>query len=167
MAFPTPIAFWLGALVAALWLLRAMRRIYWGFSLLLLPGTFAHELSHLLTGWLLNGKPVSFSLIPRRRAGGIELGSVGFRNLRWYNAFFVGVAPLLLLPLAWVLLKPHLLGSFRFDWINSLWLYFIACLIQASLPSGQDLRIAARSPVGWALLAAGLAYAWMRAVGKA
>ena len=147
---------WLGALVAALWLLRVVRRLFWGFSILLLPGTLAHELCHLLTGWLLNGQPVRVSLLPKRRAGGIELGSVSFRNLRWYNAFFVGIAPVLLLPMAWWLLSPHLRAAFALGWKNVLWLYLVACLIQASVPSGQDLRIAARSPVGWVLLAGGL-----------
>lgn len=152
---------WLGAVVAALWLLRAVSRFFWGFSLFLLPGTLAHEMCHLVVGWLLNGQPVSVSLMPRRQARGVELGSVGFRNLRWYNAFFVGVAPLLLLPLAWWLLKPHLGAPFGPHWTNALWIYLIACLVQASAPSGQDLRIAARSPVGWVLLAAGLGYGWM------
>lgn len=154
---------WLGALVAAMWILRAVRRFWWGFSLVLLPGTLAHELCHLVVGWALNGQPVNVSLLPHRQGRSVVLGSVGFRNLKWYNAFFVGTAPVVLAPLAWWLLKPHLGQTFAFGWMNALWLYLIACLVQASLPSGQDLRIAARSPIGWVLLAAGLLWGWRRA----
>jgi hypothetical protein len=154
---------WLGALAATMGLLRAVRRFWWGFSLILLPGTLAHELCHLVTGWLLNGHPVNVSLLPKRQGRSVILGSVGFRNLRWYNAFFVGMAPLLLAPLAWWALERLLQKTFALGWLNVLWLYLIACLVQAALPSGQDLRIAARSPVGWVLLAASLAWGLRRA----
>lgn len=149
---------WLGALATVMLLLRAVRRFWWGFSLILLPGTLAHELCHLVTGWLLNGQPVNVSLLPRRQGRSVVLGSVSFRNLRWYNAFFVGIAPVLQAPLAWWALQRLLQNAFSLDWLNTLWLYLIACLVLASLPSGQDLKIAARSPVGWLLLAVGIGF---------
>jgi len=64
--------------------------------LFVFPGTFVHELLHLVVGLLLNGKPVSMSLWPRKiGASQWVLGTVGFTNLRWYNAMFIGMAPLL------------------------------------------------------------------------
>ena len=36
--------------------------------------------------------------------------------------------------------------------------FLLANLVFAALPSWQDLRIAARSPIGWLLLAGGLAW---------
>lgn len=69
----------------------------------MLPGTLVHELLHLLVGLLLNGKPVSLSLWPRKASQGRWiLGAVGFVNLRWYNAVFIGLA---MAWLAWHFLK--------------------------------------------------------------
>jgi len=150
----------LGAVVATLALLRWSRRCFWLFSVLVLPGTFAHESCHLAMGLLLNGRPAGFTLLPRRAGNGWEMGSASFSHLTWYNAFFVGMAPLLLLPAAYGLLRWRLAGQPVFGWPEALAVYLIANLVYAALPSWQDCRIAARSPVGWLLLAAGLAWAW-------
>jgi hypothetical protein len=151
---------YLAALVAMLGLFRWSRRCFWGFSLLVLPGTLAHELCHLLLGLLLNGRPAGFNLMPRRSGRGWEMGSVTFSHMTWYNAFFVGMAPLLLLPAAYGLARWRLGGGVAFGWPEALAVYLIANLVYAALPSWQDCRIAARSPIGWLLLAAGLALGW-------
>jgi hypothetical protein len=44
--------------------------------------------------------------------------------------------------------------------------FLLANLVFGSVPSWQDLRVAARSPIGWLLLAGALAWGWLR-VGKA
>ena len=159
---PSPPREWLylGALVGALVIIHGLRRLFWLFSVLVLPGTFAHEALHYLSGLLLNGGPVSFNLLPRREGKGWAMGSVTFNHLRWYNAFFIGMAPLLLLPLAYALVLWRLKGAPVFGWREAVAVYLIANLIYASLPSGQDLKLAARSPIGWLLLAAGLAWGW-------
>lgn len=151
---------WLLALAGVLWLFRKARGSMWGLTLVAFPGTLAHELCHLFVGWLCGGHPVRFSVLPRQRKDLVELGSVEFRNLRWYNAFFIGMAPLLLLGAAWVIVAWR--SSLAFTWINALWLYFVANLLEASVPSGHDLRVAARSPVGWLLLAGAMGYGWIR-----
>ena len=110
----------LGAVVAMLGLLHWSRRFFWVFSILVLPGTFAHETCHLLLGLVLNGKPAGFSLLPRRAGGGWEMGSATFSHLTWYNAFFVGMAPLLLLPAAYGLLVWRLGGQPVFGWPEAL-----------------------------------------------
>ena len=152
----------LAALVAMLALFHGSRRFFWLFSLLVLPGTFAHECCHLLLGLALNARPAGFNLLPRREGRGWEMGSVSFANLRWYNAFFVGMAPLLLLPAAYGLLRWRLAGDPVVGWPEALAVYVIANLVYAALPSWQDCRQAARSPIGWLLLAAGIAYGWHR-----
>jgi hypothetical protein len=137
-----------------------MRRFFWAFTLLALPGTLAHETLHFLTGLLLNGGPVHFTLVPKREANGWAMGSVTFKHLTWYNAFFVGMAPLLLLPAAYGLVLWRLQAPPMPTWQEALGVYLIANLIHGSLPSWQDLKIAARSPVGWILLAGALAWGW-------
>jgi hypothetical protein len=87
------------ALLAVMLALLALRRWPLLFALSIWPGTIAHELLHFVAGWLFGAKPVSLSVIPRRKPeGGWVLGSVAFNNLRWWNSAPVGLAPLALIP---------------------------------------------------------------------
>lgn len=108
-----PVLLSLHALLAlAMWsVLRWSRRVpqlFPLYPLLWLPGTVAHELAHLLLGFVFMARPVHFSVIPSRNrdGSGWKLGEVGFTHLRWWNQLPVGLAPLLLLPplAAWLLL---------------------------------------------------------------
>jgi hypothetical protein len=152
----------LGGTAAMLWLLARTRRSFWLISVLALPGTLCHELCHWTAGRLLNGRPVRFTVIPRREGRGFVLGSVAFSNVRWYNAFFIGLAPLLLLPGAYRLFLWRLGHAGALGWPEVGLVFLLANLVFAAIPSGQDLRIAARSPIGWLLLAAALAWGWGR-----
>jgi hypothetical protein len=153
---------YLAALAAGLWLLRQARRSFWLVFLLALPGTLAHELCHWILGRMLNGQPVRFTVLPRREGGSFVLGTVSFANLRWYNAFFVGMAPLLLLPAAYVLFRWRLAAHPALRWSEALTAFLISNLIFGAVPSWQDLRVAARSPVGWCLLAGGIGWLWLK-----
>lgn len=153
---------YLAGFAAMLWLLNQARRSFWLFSLLVLPGTFCHELCHWILGHLLGGRPTHFTILPKREGRGWVLGSVGLGNLRWHNAFFIGLAPLLLLPLAYGLLLWRLGGTPRFGWAEAGMIFLLANLVFGAIPSKQDLKIAARSPIGWLLLAAALAWGWWR-----
>ncbi len=151
----------LGYLLATalvLWLLYQARRSFWLFAWLVLPGTLCHEACHWGVGKLLNGHPASFSVWPRRQGRGYLLGSVGFSNLRWYNAPFIGLAPLGLLGLAYGLFLWRLSAPVAIGWREALVVFLLANLVFGALPSWQDLRIAARSPLGWLALGAGLAW---------
>jgi len=160
MPKPPPEWLYVGAIVVALLVFRGMKRLFWLFSLLVLPGTFAHESLHYLTGLLLDAGPVSFNLWPRRDGQGWAMGSVTFNHIRWYNAFFVGMAPLLLLPAAYGLALWRLRGQPVLGWQEALGVYVVANFIYAALPSWADVKIAARSPIGWILLAGGLVWGW-------
>ena len=155
------LAYLLGT-AAMLWLMNQARRSFWLFSLLVLPGTLCHEFCHWMVGKLLNARPVRFTVVPRRAGGSLVLGSVAFSNLRWYNTFFIGVAPLLLLAAAYGLFAWRLGGHPVLGWREGGAVFFLANLLFGAVPSWQDLRIAARSPVGWLLLAGALAYGWLR-----
>ncbi len=156
-----PFAYLVGT-AAMLWLMNQAKRSFWLFSLLVLPGTLCHELCHWLAGKLLNGHPVHFTVFPRRVGRGFVLGSVSLANLRWYNAFFIGLAPLLLLAAAYGLFLWRLGGHPMFGWKEAGAVFCLANLLFGAVPSWQDLRMAARSPIGWLLLAWGLGYGWMR-----
>jgi CDP-diglyceride synthetase len=157
-----PLLLYLAAMVGTLWLLYQARRIFWLFALLALPGTFCHEACHWVVGKLLNGRPVHFTILPRREVRGFVLGAVAFEHLRWYNAFFIGMAPLLLLPLAYGLLLWRLARQPALDWPEAGIVFLLANLLFGALPSWKDVRIAVRSPIGWLLLGGALAWGWMR-----
>jgi len=145
------------AVVALLGLLLLSCRLGALFFVAAFPATLAHELMHLFVGLLTFGQPSGLRLIPARRASGYALGSVTCHNVRWYNGLFIGLAPLLLLPLALVLLLWRAHTGATLDVIELGWSYTIACLVYASLPSWQDLRIAVAS--SWLILALLLAAA--------
>ena len=83
-------------------LLRGLRNSMWRIALLSLPGTIAHELAHFIVGTLLLAKPRGFSIWPRAHGDTWRLGSVSFGNIGLLNGAFVALAPLLLLPIAWL-----------------------------------------------------------------
>ena len=136
------------ALVAAVSvLLRSVRDSMWRVALLSLPGTVAHELTHLIVGFLLRAKPHGFSVWPRPRGRTWRLGSVSFGNVGLLNGAWVALAPLLLLPVAWLCLAEILLPlwmSRQWGW----WLlagYLAATVLFAALPSLQDIKLGGRS----------------------
>jgi hypothetical protein len=62
-------------------LLRAMRDSMWRIAVLSLPGTIAHELTHLIVGALLLAKPHGFSVWPKALGRSWRLGAVSFGNI--------------------------------------------------------------------------------------
>ena len=138
------------AVVVLLALLATGRRFGLVFFVTALPATVAHELTHLVFGWLTNGQPSSLRLLPRRSARGYVLGSVTCNNVRWYNGLFIGLAPLSLLPFTALLFRWRVQSVPTLDLAELGWAYGIASLALAALPSWQDLRIAATA--SWAIL---------------
>jgi len=143
-------------------LLRSVRDSMWRVALLALPGTFAHELMHLIVGFLLRAKPHGFSVWPRPRGHTWELGSVSFRNIGLLNGAWVALAPLLLLPAAWLcfvhILLPLWMGG-QWGW----WLlagYLTATALFAALPSLQDIKLGGASLLLYVALGAVLWWAY-------
>ena len=124
----------LALMLALLWL----RRWPLLFALSIWPGTLAHELLHFLAGWLTGAKPVSLSVIPRRKPeGGWILGSVAFTRLRWWNSVPVGLAPLALMPAGGVLLIQSMTLPLLSLQGAGIKLVAVQCLI-AGWPSPRD-----------------------------
>src|ERR1700693_440930 len=135
-------------------ILRALRNSMWRVALLSLPGTIAHELAHFVVGFLLLAKPHGFSIWPRSRGNTWTLGSVSFGNIGLLNGAFVALAPLLLLPIAWMCLI-HVLMPLWIDGQWGWWLlagYLAATALFAALPSFQDIKLGGRSLLLYAAL---------------
>ncbi len=145
-----------GGLVAAwLGLMFALRRSGYLIALISLAATALHEACHLLAGLVLNAKPRSLTVFPRRQDRRWVLGEVAFANLNLWNSAFVALAPLAMLPLglwafqAWMV--PALAAGAYASWCLAG--YVVACCLFGCLPSATDIRIGAASAVVYALIA--------------
>lgn len=121
-----------------------------------LPGTALHESAHYLVAFMTGGGPAGFTIIPRRSGGGENwvLGSVTLRRPSAFSCLPTGLAPLLLLPFAWVAYRNWFLWFPR-DPAHTLFLYAAICLCCcSSVPSAQDMRVALSSLAGVALYGA-------------
>ena len=124
----------------------------------LLPSTYLHELCHLVVALLCGHKIVGFSIFPKiSKEGTITLGSVSSLPIINITFVFVGMAPLLLLGLAWLLVvkSPYLSmyiydGSLYFSASQALLttknglftLFLLAQLLIGAKPSSVDFRVA-------------------------
>ncbi len=130
-----------------------------------LPGTILHELSHLLVAAFTGGRPVGFSVVPRREGsrGPVEywrLGSVTISRPGPISALPSALAPLALNAVAYYLYR-HWATWFPSDLPHTLLMYAAIYLFSySSIPSGQDLKVAVSSPTGLLLYAALGCGAW-------
>lgn len=139
-------------------LIRVKCRSFRLFAAFLFIGVFIHETLHLITGAVLGAKPVGMSIIPKRgRQGTMELGSVSFSNITWYNALPLALAPLFGLPMALAAAHLRVTGGWAFHWIDApIWMV-LASVLLSCWPSSTDWRISLRS---WPLyLGAGIYFA--------
>mgnify|MGYP006891164054 CR=1 FL=1 len=123
-------------------------------------GVFVHETLHLITGAILGARPVGMSVIPRRgQQGTMELGSVCFSNITWYNALPLAIAPLFGLPLAAAVAYWRTLEGWTFLWIDPpIWIALASVLISC-WPSSTDSRISLQS---WPIYLGAVGYiAWL------
>lgn len=114
--------------------------------LLLLPGTILHEMLHFLVGLVLNGKPVGFSLIPKKIHNRYILGSVSFKNIQFYNALPIALAPILaVIPVFYLI---HMIQTEPALQIQILYGYLIWTFLKCCIPSTTDIEIMFLYPSG-------------------
>lgn len=130
---------------------KVIRGSKWLYVLFVLPGTVLHEASHLSVGWVLGAKPSRFSVMPKQNGRELTLGSVGFSRLTWWNALPIGIAPLLLIPLALLIILCA--ARYGFFSLESAGLgYLTAQCVMGCLPSSTDLNHAGKSAAIYALI---------------
>ena len=105
------------------------------------PAVLLHELCHLLVGLVLNAKPVSFDILPKKVDKEVVFGSVSFKNLRWYNVFFTSFAPLLIVPIVFLLKELFFLLKFNGVFYSYLYFYLFITFLYASIPSQKDISV--------------------------
>ncbi len=133
----------------------------WLFALLVLPGTVLHELAHWAMALLCNGRPRAPSVVPNFTGKRWTLGYVIVDHPTWYNRPLIALAPLLLLPLAYLGYRYEVRPLFWWEWRRWLILYVVAMTLASALPSKEDLQMAQRQLFGLLLLGLVLALsAW-------
>lgn len=145
--------------------IRLFRHRLLFFWMLTLPGVILHELAHWIAALVSFGEPGPPNLFPQRiRKGVWAFGHVQCRNVRWWNGWLIGLAPLSLVPLgAWFIAFGSRLVEAS-GW--SVWVVvcvFLAgeCFVDA-WPSPPDWRIAAKSWPVFGILAGFVLYWLMR-----
>lgn len=112
-----------------------------------LPASALHEAEHFIIALLTGSRPTSYTIFPKPVEGGWILGSVKCQRIWALSAFPVAMAPLLNLPFAWLSYQTHTFSG----WIGTY------VLLAASVPSGQDVKIATSNITGlltWLLVIA-------------
>ncbi len=109
-----------------------------------LPGTFLHEVAHLLTGVALFLKVTRFTIFPvveRTQGGyGIKLGSVTYIQRDPLRGFLVGIAPIFFGVLFFYFL-PSLFAEFGISILGRIVVGYGAFVVASTMVSSkQDLR---------------------------
>lgn len=117
-------------------------------ALVNMPGTILHESAHFIVGLLLWAKPTSFSLFPRKNGDAYTMGSVGFCNIKFYNAIPAAMAPLLLLWAAYWLNGYYLSHAHITIWSYLLFILLETVIIENAVPSATDFNVALSRPLG-------------------
>ncbi|MGE4511543.1 MAG: hypothetical protein AB7D43_10640 [Sulfurimonadaceae bacterium] len=119
-------------------------------------GVLAHEASHFIVSLLTLGKPIGFTIIPVKKELIVEekkyvyweFGHVVARNTTFLNSFYIGLAPLLLMPLAY-LVYVNFFNFVPFNGLNIVFLHAIVfVLLFNSFPSEADIKVAFSSAIG-------------------
>lgn len=125
-------------------------------------GVALHEVSHLCVGWILNARPVQFSLIPQKTKTGWCLGAVKFESINALNAVPIGMAPLGLAGAGYIMFKNW------FTWMpatifSTAGLYTaLFLLLYNAMPSKQDFKVALnwKSILLYGAVLASIAWIW-------
>jgi hypothetical protein len=108
-----------------------------------LVGTLLHELAHFFIALVLNGRPTSFTILPRRQGDMWVFGSVEITNSQWYNALPIAMAPLLLFLAAYFLDRWYIAMPIEKTlWSDFGYLMALVILVENAIPSTQDFKVA-------------------------
>lgn len=116
-----------------------------------------HELSHFLVSLFLFGKPRKWTIVPVKKVFeqedgkqfiSWEFGYVISENVNFINAFLIGLAPLLLIPIAYLIYTNFFL-FLDINGFNIILMYLLVFfLLSNAIPSKTDLRVAFSSKIG-------------------
>jgi hypothetical protein len=144
--------------VALAVLIRILAGTHPFFFLLTVAGTLCHELMHFVVGLLTGAQPAGLTIIPVKKAGRWELGSVTLTRVRWYNAAPAALAPILIILIPFVVAWWRTRPGWTFQPVDLPLAFALAPQFLSFWPSRVDWRIALRS---WPYLFIIAALAWL------
>jgi hypothetical protein len=114
----------------------------WASALVNIPGTILHEMMHYLVGLFMNVRPCNFTVCPKKEGDYYVMGSVGFRNVTWYNAVPASMAPLLLLVIGFYVNRYYLPKMTPTILNYTFYVLLQTIIIENSIPSSADFKVA-------------------------
>ena len=128
------------------------------FFLLTVAGTICHELMHFCMGMLTGARPGKLTIIPVKKTGHWELGSVTLTRVRWYNAAPAALAPIMIIVIPFAVALWRTGPGWKFEPVDGVIAFALAPQLLSFWPSLVDWRIALRS---WPYLFVLAALAWL------
>lgn len=123
-------------------------------ALVNIPGTFLHETAHFIVGLLFNACPTRFDLFPKKQGDCYVMGSVGFKNVNFFNAIPSALAPLLLLIIGYYF-NIWFFANIKITYLSYiLYVLLQTIIIENAVPSSQDFKVAFSFPLGLLLYGA-------------
>jgi len=118
------------------------KRAIYAMSILFLPGTFVHEMSHFLAALILFVPVGKMQLIPRINGDNIELGSVTIAKTDFIRSFFISIAPLVI---GSCTVLSVIFFAFTYKWYENFWLvallvYFVFTVTNTMFISKKDAQ---------------------------
>lgn len=107
-------------------------------SMMFLPGTFIHELSHAISATLLGSRVTRFSIWPKIENGGIKMGYAQFIVLDIFRNTLIGISPLIFgILILYFLISNFFVVSLS---LKILFLYLIFQVSNSMFLSSSDLK---------------------------
>jgi len=108
------------------------------------------------------GQPGFPRFIPKKIGNVYALGRVPIHNPRWYNGALIGLAPLMMIPVAYYAILYGAPESYR---LSGIWRFLVDPLVAAEcllecVPSSADLHLVRKSIVPLALVGLGAYIGW-------
>lgn len=112
------------------------------YALFFLPGTFIHELSHLLMAKALFVRVGKFTLIPKKMESEVVLGSVAIEKKDVFRRVLIGTAPIIFgLALMFLIIYFSVSNDVYKDWKVALLIsYFVFVIGNTMFSSKKDLE---------------------------
>lgn len=112
------------------------------FALLFLPGTYVHELSHLLTSLILFVPVGKLELIPKLEGEKLRLGSVLIGKTDFIRRFIIGIAPLIIGVLILIMIVAFAFANPPGNawWKYLIYLYLIFTISNTMYMSKRDME---------------------------
>lgn len=109
-------------------------------SVIFLPGTIVHEISHYLTATILLLNVKEVTIFPKFQSNRIKLGGVSYEKKDFFRGFLVGVSPFFSgLYIFWLIHSLNFFPQLNV-WFNIIIIYLIFAISSTMFSSKEDLK---------------------------